>query len=910
MNRRSTISIVLALATLLMGIVVLIGWWIGDDALRSIVPGEPRMKVNTALAFILCSIVLLLGYFMRPSRMQRVFVAGLSGVVILIGLLTLVEYLFGLQLGIDEMLFRDETPTTLTHFAGRMSPISAINFLLIGIGLLLLNKPATASYQFIYLCLIGFTALLMLVGFNFVADIPTFIRQTIAVCTGFVMLTAAIYLAQPGVRAAISFETRLATGFLGAITLIVVIGIFSFYYNQKRTTANELVVHTKTVLLEVERTLSTLKDMEAGSRGYLITGDSLYLTYFQSAVTRIPGQINLIKELTDTQPVLQARIDSLASLINLRIAFANYCTMARNQEGMQRAFELMTGSTPIFLARRIREVVGEIVAWENNLLDERHLANDENIDAFNRAYVIFFAGVFVLMVGLFASSFSAITKRKKAEEALARLNAALEEKVNQRTIELIKNESRYRGIIDNGMDIISLLDKNFMTFYRSPSSTQLLGWTDEDRRKMGAMELVHPDDIDSLKSKLSDILANPGTRYNASFRAKHKEGHYLWLKGMMTNMLHDGSIGAIISNFRDVTEERMANERFRLVVEAAPNAMVLVNREGKITLVNVQAEKLFGYSREEMISQKVEMLLPSRFLNMHAQHREGFFMQHEARSMGVGRDLYALRKDGSEFPVEIGLSPIESPDGILVLASIIDISERKMQEANKLKSDFLANMSHELRTPMNAIIGFSELLIDKKAGELTPRQLDYLNDIHASGSHLLQLINDILDLSKIESGKAELHVEAFHANEIVEEVVKVLRPLAAKNSVSIIQKFSPGVGMIDVDKHKFRQILYNLISNGIKFNKTNGSVTVETHNREPDVFTLSVSDTGIGIPTESIKKLFVPFVQLDSGNSRMHEGSGLGLALVKNIVEMHGGEVKVASISGQGSTFTVTLPLR
>jgi PAS domain S-box-containing protein len=636
----------------------------------------------------------------------------------------------------------------------------------------------------------------------------------------------------------------------------------------------------------------------------------LYLTYFSNAVSRMPAQIKLIRELTTTQATLHVKIDTLAILIDRRIAFANRCAIIRNEEGMEAAFKLMTSAAPIFFARRIREVVGEIEAWENNLLADRQLANDQNIDAFNRAYLIFFGGVFVLMVGLFISTFKAITTRKKAENALAKLNVALEDKVNQRTIELVKNEGRYRGIIDNGMDIISLMDKSFMTFYRSPSSARILGWTDEDRKQIGAIEHIHPDDVGPLKVTLSEILANPARRYDVTFRGRHKDGHYLWLKGVMTNMLHDDSIGAIISNFRDVTEERMAHEHFRLVVESAPNAMVLVNSQGLITLVNIQMEKQFGYSREEMIGQNVEMLLPPRFLSKNAQYHESLFLHHQARSMGVEEDLYAVRKDGTEFPVEIGLSPIDSPEGTLALGSIVDISERKMQEANKLKSDFLANMSHELRTPMNAVLGFSELLIDKKAGELNPRQLDYLNDIHASGEHLLQLINDILDLSKIESGKAELHAETFQVNAVVDEVIKVLRPMAAKKNVKVILDTSSNVSAVTVDKHKFRQILYNLISNGIKFNQPNGTVTIRTTLEETDFFNLTISDTGIGIPLESVKKLFIPFVQLDSGNSRLHEGSGLGLALVKNIVEMHGGEVKVDSTPGQGSTFTVTMPLK
>ncbi|MBL0745832.1 PAS domain S-box protein [Chryseolinea lacunae] len=366
----------------------------------------------------------------------------------------------------------------------------------------------------------------------------------------------------------------------------------------------------------------------------------------------------------------------------------------------------------------------------------------------------------------------------------------------------------------------------------------------------------------------------------------------------------------VLATIVDITERKKAEARFRLVVESAPNAIVLINNEGNISLVNSETEKLFGYSREELLGKEVESLIPSRFRSMHPHYRTAFFNKPQARPMGGGRDLFALRKDGSEFPVEIGLNPIESPEGNMVLASIIDISERKLLEANKLKSEFLANMSHELRTPLNAVLGFSELLIDQKVGTLNVRQLEYLKDIHDSGSHLLQLINNVLDLAKIESGKTELAVENFSVMEVTEGVLHTLEPLAAKKNVELSWALSRDIDEVQLDKNKFRQILYNILSNAIKYNKAvGGAVHLITEPRGPSTFTIRVEDTGIGISKENMKKLFIPFVQLDSGMARLHEGSGLGLVLTKNIVELHGGEMGVESTLGVGSTFWITLPI-
>jgi len=232
----------------------------------------------------------------------------------------------------------------------------------------------------------------------------------------------------------------------------------------------------------------------------------------------------------------------------------------------------------------------------------------------------------------------------------------------------------------------------------------------------------------------------------------------------------------------------------------------------------------------------------------------------------------------------------------------------ELLQANRLKSNFLANMSHELRTPMNAIIGFSELLIDKRVGDLNEKQFDYLNDIYTSAGHLLQLINDVLDIAKIEAGKIELIIESFSITEAIEEVIKILQPIAARKNVSISRDLSNEINTVCLDKNKFKQILYNLISNAIKFNSTEGAVGVKTGTYGNDYFVMEVRDSGIGITKENMDKLFIPFVQLDPAGTT--EGTGLGLALTKTIVELHGGTINAESIAGKGSIFSIIMPLK
>lgn len=232
-----------------------------------------------------------------------------------------------------------------------------------------------------------------------------------------------------------------------------------------------------------------------------------------------------------------------------------------------------------------------------------------------------------------------------------------------------------------------------------------------------------------------------------------------------------------------------------------------------------------------------------------------------------------------------------------------------LERANKMKSEFLANMSHELRTPLNAIIGFAEVLRDKIAGDLNEEQTDFVTDIHSSGCHLLQMINDILDLSKIEAGKMELQYGIFLVPEAIDEVNTILKGLASKKHLELKTVILTEVKNIEADRVKFKQVLYNLLSNAIKFTPENGKIILEAGVMD-DMLQLSVSDTGIGMKSEDQQKVFKEFWQADSSFARKYEGTGLGLALTKRIVEMHGGKIWFESEYGKGSVFYFTLPLK
>ena len=356
---------------------------------------------------------------------------------------------------------------------------------------------------------------------------------------------------------------------------------------------------------------------------------------------------------------------------------------------------------------------------------------------------------------------------------------------------------------------------------------------------------------------------------------------------------------------REFTVESLVDEKFRFAVEACPSAMVMTDNVGRIILANTEAERMFCYGEGELIGEPMQILVPEHLHAKYMENRASVARHRIPRRFGPSSHLLGRRQDGTEFPIEVRLNPIQTPDGLLVLSVIVDISERV--RTDRLKDEFVSTVSHELRTPLTSIAGSLGLLIGGAAGKLPDQAMRLIGIAQSNSQRLVRLINDILDIEKVESGQVIFNFKRIETRALVEQVIEANRGYA--DGFNVRTKLGSGSDTAEVyaDPDRLAQVVTNLLSNAIKFSKRGGEVSIAIEKRGEAV-RIAIRDHGPGIPPEFRPRIFEKFAQADTSDARQKGGTGLGLSIVKQIVARLGGEVGFADADGGGTVFYVDLP--
>jgi PAS domain S-box-containing protein len=522
------------------------------------------------------------------------------------------------------------------------------------------------------------------------------------------------------------------------------------------------------------------------------------------------------------------------------------------------------------------------------------------------------------------------SERQKLQERLTQINRTLEAQVKERTEALSQSEQKFRNAFESasiGMGMVSL-QKEFLAV--NSSACQIFGYSESELLTMTCNDIIYPDDLENHVNHFQKLLAGETSYFLQEQRYIHKDGHIIWAflsVSLVRN--HQQQPQYFIAQLQDITQRKLAEEalnsswkRYRELFEGSVDGIAMTTLDGIFFDCNASYAKMLGYSKAELIGKRYSEITPAKWYEMERK-----IINEQIMKRGYS-ELYEkeyIRKDGTIFPIELNCYCVfnEAGEPQSLWAIVRDISERKQAQlalqkakeaaeaANRAKSTFLGSISHELRTPLNAILGFSQILA--RSNNLSPDEKENIRIINKSGEHLLNLINQILDVTKSEAGLTTLNETAFDLHSLLDELKEMFQPKAEEKNLPLNFQQADNVPQyVKTDAIKLRQILINLLTNALKFTQEGGvtlrifsqpiSLEEKSSLEQPIKLDFEVEDTGLGISQNELAKLFQAFVQTQTGKA-LQQGTGLGLVISKQFVQLLGGEITVSSQVGIGSIF-------
>lgn len=937
----------ISLLAMVIGALVLLGWAFDLNVLKTAGVGDATMKPNAALSFLLSGVALwsLASSRFKQSPQDKIGYL-CAGVVSAIAWMTLAQYLFHVNVGIDTLLYPAIPVDLHDSHPGRMAPATAVAFVLLSTAIGCMKGAQSFSAWIsqsaaLGAVLIGFIATLgYLYGVEDLYRFYSYAAVAFPTALLFVLLGLGVMLARTDHGFAATLISHDSGGFMArrilpaAILLPLVIGWLrqqgehAGYYGPGLGLAWFTAANIALFVFLVWFSARSLNRKDAEGRG-------------------------MQQALQQSEQRLQNIMDGLGPNIFVGLLSLDGAVLEANKQALAAAGlrredvlnkpveETYWFSYSEASKRQMRDMVMRAAQGEATRCDLQIRAKDDqfihldfSLQPYRNA-----AGEVTQLV----PSSIVITERKHAEAALR------------------QRDERVQLITQATNDVVWDWDLEADTLWWNEAYTKLFGYPAQGRLGIESWTgHLHRDDAARVINSIYAVIHGKGQYWSHEYRFQCHDGRYAYIldRGYVIRDANGKGV-RMLGAMQDITARKQAEKalrqsegRLRLALDAAHMGTFDWDIPNNHFTWSHWHEVLWG-------------LEPGEFVGTFEAVAQRIHADDMPRLIAEFDRCIALRKpftcefrviwpDGSthwiasrgEFNLTAG------GQALRMRGAVVEITERKqaenalrqltqqleqgviertgelqatqrelsaknqelqaqyrrVQEANRLKSEFLANMSHELRTPLNAIIGFSELMHDGKTGPVSDQQKEYLGDVLSSAHHLLQLINDVLDLAKVESGKMEFHYAYADLRKIIGEVSDVLRTLTSRTGMKVVVQVDPRLRAVLVDTSKMKQVLYNYLSNALKFSAEGGQVDVRAKPIDANTYCIEVEDYGIGISQEDIPRLFTEFQQLDLSTSKKYPGTGLGLALTKRMIEAQGGTVGVSSVSGKGSIFYVTLP--
>jgi PAS domain S-box-containing protein len=942
-------------AAFLIGMSGLMGWVLGIPWLKSVLSDAVEMKANTAIGLILAA-----GALCAPvtggSPAWRAAAQTLGWAVMLLGLATLSQYLFGWQLGIDEFLFLDAA-NAYNRVPGRMSPYSALAFSAMGLALVLTRHArlrAAASVLAALVCGLGFLGFL---GYLWNASelVTDDVLPPLALNTSiaFMLLGTGAWLTavwdahgrEPeGDPSPTLFERRLRGGFALAFALLIIGGGLTYRTSAEAVRSAQRVVHTQEVRAGLAGLHADVLNAAVAARTYLLVGAADQKDHFLRFSGEVQRRTRALERLMADNASQLRQLQRLDEMNRGYLEALARSIAVHDEQGGDAARDWVVPRAGEPSMDTLRQLVGQLDQNEAALLAQRELSASRarrNTLVFLVLTLAWAAGVF----GFLMRSRRLETVARAAAEARIRgLNADLERRVEERTAALLDNQHRFADLFEFAPDAFVMTDRAGTIVQVNEAAEALFGWTRAELLGQPVEVLMPaeagPAHVDLRERYLKSAVPRPMASGRPDLRAVRKDGR-VFTVDISLRPLRLGAEQVVLAAVRDTSERKEMNDAlmqsaalYRDTLDNMLEGCQIVGFDWRYLYVNAAAalqnrrprEDLLGRTMMEVfpgiegtdVFQRIRLCMEER----GTQHKETDFTFPDGHLGWFQVTVLPVPEGIAIFSFDITARKRAEQEILAINAGL----ERRVEErtaelvqareaadsANRAKSAFLATMSHEIRTPMNGVIGMVEVLAQTP---LQASQAEAVRTIRASAFSLLGIIDDILDFSKIEAGRLELERAPVPVAAVVEGVCDTLLPVAAKKNVSVRLFIQPDLpDPLWSDATRLRQVLFNLLGNAIKFSAQTSprhgevSVRVGLAAQAPPQLVLRVDDDGIGMEPETLDRLFSSFQQAQASTTRRFGGTGLGLAISRRLVTLMQGQIEVSSAPGRGSVFTVRLP--